>query len=297
MCVNTWLPGWTSPGLPPWPRPPDPTTRGRHSHWPEVRVTRGACTLLEGMPIQRQKCHSRFLIARFRGYEKSRFTPDAPDGALHGRPSSPQAVHAVLVQLGPPTKVDRFQSVLMEHWYRPTVMYARALKVLSLLMAYQAKLCRHFLLTPDPTVFPRKPLAHPQPSQRILHSEAGKTGPRPACWAWPRLPHPADTTHSGCLFLAHEEEENGLPGAEADDSAFSIATGSQSQRAQATPPLPASCISISRLPLALLRRNDQPFHGSRLSSYLHVYKHALETLYLINMSRCSIQVEGRGHRE
>lgn len=46
-----------------------------------------------------------------------------------------------------PTKVDQFQSVLTEHCYRAAVMYARALKVLSLLTAYQAKLCGNFFLT------------------------------------------------------------------------------------------------------------------------------------------------------
>lgn len=105
ICVNTWLPGCTSPGPPPWPRLPGPAMRGRHSLWPEVRllgVTQGARTLLKGMPVQRQKCQSRCLIVGLQGYGKSRFAPDAPDGALHGCPPSPQAVHAVLAQLSPP---------------------------------------------------------------------------------------------------------------------------------------------------------------------------------------------------
>lgn len=36
-CANAQLPGWMSLGSPPWPRPPSPSTRGRHSRVPQVQ--------------------------------------------------------------------------------------------------------------------------------------------------------------------------------------------------------------------------------------------------------------------
>ena len=51
-----------------------------------------------------------------------------------------------------PSKSDRFQSALTEKAYKAVALSARALNVLSLLMAYQAELCEDFGQTQDPAM-------------------------------------------------------------------------------------------------------------------------------------------------
>ena len=82
-----------------------------------------------------------------------RLPPMEPLVAAHLHPRSASSSGASL-----PSKQDRFQSALTAKAYKAAALSARALNVLSLLLAYQAELCEDFGQTRDPATWEEIPI-------------------------------------------------------------------------------------------------------------------------------------------